>query len=631
MISDTAVLVFMVVICALVSFSLWLLNHRRNFLLPRIYLGVSASYIIWVVALLVMKFTPAGSTRQLFVLDAVTNIGASVIPVLCLLIALGFVRGWDKLPGKILWLFAVPLLTNIIIWTNPLHHLYYANFSVVRSEIVFGPYFYFSSLYNYACMITSIVLMARFMYSAPSRLYIKQGILYILGVLVPLTVSLIATLGLADMAITATPLSFTAVLLFHGYDIYQFHLLDIRPIATQHVLDGISDCYLILSEKGLILSMNQPFRSVFGLQYGIRENTYLMDCAREEDREAKAPVYNLLTAVEACSSNAGGVSYEQAITLSSENGDRRLYYVAEVTPLLVGNKTTGYVCIFKDITALKSSMQQLENSRTRMMEQERLAFLGQMMGGLAHNLKTPIMSISGCASALENLVDESRQSISAPDVNDDDYREIYGEMDAWVTRIRDSCAYMSDIITAIKGQAAHASVSEDSTFTVSELAKRVSLLMRHELISNGCQLVCESAIKEDIILHGDVNNLIQVLNNLISNAIYSQRRAGGGKITLGLDKDNENLRIFVKDAGQGIDPRVRGKLFREMTTSKGTQGTGLGLYISNAVVRGKFGGTMWLEDNPGGGAVFGMSIPLENVTLAPAAQPGEKDANADKT
>jgi signal transduction histidine kinase len=227
---------------------------------------------------------------------------------------------------------------------------------------------------------------------------------------------------------------------------------------------------------------------------------------------------------------------------------------------------------------------------------------------------------------LENLVTESRESLSDPDVNDDDYREIYGEMDAWVGRIRDSCSYMSDIITAIKGQAAHASASEDSTFSVSELIKRVSLLMRHELISSGCQLVCETEITDDIILHGDVNNLIQVLNNLISNAVYAQHQSGGGKIVLGVDTDEENLRIFVRDTGPGVDPHIRSRLFKEMTTSKGTQGTGLGLYISNAVVRGKFGGSMWLEDNPGGGSIFGMSIPLENVILKPvsAGREGEQ-------
>jgi signal transduction histidine kinase len=107
--------------------------------------------------------------------------------------------------------------------------------------------------------------------------------------------------------------------------------------------------------------------------------------------------------VETCSdSGEVGVSYEQAVTIPARAA-WRLYYIAEVTPLFIGDKLTGYVCIFKDITALKNSLQQLENSRTRMMEQERLAFLGQMVGGLAHNLKTPIMSISGCASAMENL------------------------------------------------------------------------------------------------------------------------------------------------------------------------------------------------------------------------------------
>ena len=626
MISDTTAVIFSIVLVALVVFCSWLLHYRREFLLPKIYLAVAVSYIIWVLALIIMRFTSPDDSTGLYILDSVTNIGTATMPVLCLLIALAFVRNWDKLPKKALWLFAVPMLTIIMVWTNPLHHLYYVNFSVVRSEIVFGPYIYFSGMYNYACMALGIVLMARFMSYSPTKLYVQQGIMYILGVVIPLFVSIIATVGVINLSIAATPLSFVATLFFHGIAIYQLHMLDIQPIATQHVLDGISDCYLVLSDKGLVMNMNQPFRAVFGTQYNITENSYLIASANETDREAKTPIYNLLTAVETCRDKTSGVSYEQAVLQNSEDGVKKLYYIAEVTPLFISDKLTGYVCIFKDITALKNSLQQLENSRMRMVEQERLAFLGQMVGGLAHNLKTPIMSISGCASALENLVTESRESMDDPDVNDDDYREIYGEMDSWVTRIRDSCSYMSDIITAVKGQAAHASASQDTTFTVGDLIKRSTLLMRHELVSNQCQLVSRDEIQENIILHGDVNNLIQVLNNLISNAIYAQKQKNGGLITLGVKKDEDNLKIYVADTGPGVDPRVRAKLFREMTTSKGTQGTGLGLYISNAVVKGKFGGSMWLEDNPGGGAVFGMSIPLENVTFSPQTA-NERDEN----
>ena len=618
MISDSAAVVMVVALIALGAFAQWLLRYRSPLLLPKIYLAASLCYSVWAVALLVMKFTPAEDISAIMMLDSLTYIGVANTPVLCLVIALAFVNNWDKLPKKCMWLFVIPLLTNVMVWTNPLHHLYYAQFSVVRSEIVFGPYMYVSGAYTYACMIASIVLVSRFMNRTPTRLYVQQGLLYIIGISIPLAVSVLATLGIGNMSIAATPISFVFTLLFHGVDIYQLHLLDVQPIATQHLLDGISDCYLVMSERELVINMNQPFREMFGGRYNIQENQYLLGSI-QQDKGEKTPVYYLLTAVETCRDRKSGVSYEQAVTINGEDGVKRYYYIAEVTPLFISDRLTGFVCIYKDITALKNSLQQLENGRTRMMEQERLAFLGQMVGGLAHNLKTPIMSISGCTSAMENLVTECRQSMNDPDVNDDDYREIYGEMDSWIARIRDSCSYMSDIITAIKGQAAHASASEDAAFTVDELVKRSSLLMRHELLTNQCRLVSESDIKDDIILHGDVNNLIQVLNNLISNAIYAQRQKGGGDIVLGVTKDAENLRIFVRDTGPGVEPRVRDRMFREMITSKGTQGTGLGLYISNAVVRGKFGGSMWVEDNPGGGAVVGFSIPFENVTFAPVS------------
>jgi two-component system sensor histidine kinase HupT/HoxJ len=129
-------------------------------------------------------------------LDSLTYVGVANTPVLCLVIALAFVNNWEKLPKKCLWLFLIPLITNVMVWTNPLHHLYYVKFSVVRSQIVFGPYMYVSGTYTYACMIISILLVLRFMNSiSGTRLYVQQGVLYIIGVLIPLAVSMLATAG----------------------------------------------------------------------------------------------------------------------------------------------------------------------------------------------------------------------------------------------------------------------------------------------------------------------------------------------------------------------------------------------------------------------------------------------------
>ena len=394
-------------------------------------------------------------------------------------------------------------------------------------------------------------------------------------------------------------------------------------MATQHVLDWISDCYLILSPSGLIISYNKPFAAVFASRYGIMENRYLKDCVKEEDISKKTAIYNIMTAVDACREAQTTISYEQSVVLNHDGAVQKSYYVTDVSQLIINDKPAGFVVIFKDITQLKKSMQQLQDSQSRMMEQERFAFLGQMIGGLAHNLKTPIMGISGCISAADTLIDECLDSLDDPNVNQDDYREIYGEMRDWFQKIMESTAYMSDIITAIKGQATTVSASNTSLFTVDELIKRTTLLMRHELLSSGCTLTTEYKNPANVTLHGDINNLVQVLGNLVTNAIYAQKQVGGGCITIGVEQEDGSIKIYVRDTGPGIPPSVRHRLFREMATSKGAQGTGLGLYISNAVVHGKFNGTMWCEDNPGGGAIFGMTIPLPpsaETTLSDAPQ-----------
>ena len=79
----------------------------------------------------------------------------------------------------------------------------------------------------------------------------------------------------------------------------------------------------------------------------------------------------------------------------------------------------------------------------------------------------------------------------------------------------------------------------------------------------------------------------------------------------------------MKDRGTGISDKVLEKLFKSMVTSKGTMGTGLGLYFSNAVIRGKFNGSMWAENREGGGSIFGISIPLEQVEIKSATVKSE--------
>ena len=612
MVSDFSAAIFLAALIAIILFFIWSFKVKRLQLIHKFYLMLAGSYGLCVIALLGMKLTSRDNTLALMFWDACTNTMGAVMPVFCLCIALIFVKGWQQMPKKTIWLFVIPVITILVVWTNPLHHLHYRVFSTIKSEIVFGPYIAIAGIYSWLCQLVSLILMINFALHNKSRLYMLQCLMFSLGCLCPLTVSVLATVT-NSFPITATPLSFMVPIILNGIAIYQLHILDIRPIAMQRVLDWISDCYLVLSDKGVVISYNKPFEKILASGYGIVKSRYLSDSVKKEDVYKKTAIYNLLTAVTSSREACSTISYEQAVTIDTGEGTRKNYYVVDVTPLYIKEILSGFVVIFKDVTQLKLSMQQLQDSQARMMEQERLASLGQMIGGLAHNLKTPIMSISGCISAVENLVEECRDSLEDPDVTADDYREIFKEMEQWFEKVRESSSYMSDIITAIKGQAANVNTNVDATFTTEELIKRSMLLMRHELMSSGSRVITETEENCTYTIRGDVNNLVQVLNNLLSNAIYSQKQVGGGDIVIGVKKDGDNLKIYVKDTGTGISAGVKERLFRAMVTNKGAHGTGLGLYISDAVVKGKFGGNMWVEDNPEGGAIVGVSIPLSEV------------------
>ena len=616
MISDLSVGIFVLALIALVIFFIWSKRaQKKRQLLNNLFLWLAAAYTSWIIPLLIMRFVPTDDLEVMYILDCLMQPGGALCSPIYLAIAYTFVSGNEKLAKWIKLLFLLPLATILVAWTNPIHHLYYQQFSVIRSSIVFGPYIIVSGAVNYFFLVAAIVYMLRFGLKNKSALYWKQCLLLTVSGLAPLLTSMYATFSGKEVPITATPLSFMVTLIFCGTAIFQLHMLDIRPIATEHILNAISDSYVVLSDTGLVIKYNRSFDELFAREYGIELSKKLTDCIRQEDLVQRSPVYNMLSALESSRQGGTHISYEQAVTFTGGDVPVKKYFVVDTTPLEINGQISGFVIIFKDITQLRDSMKRLQDSQERMMEQERFAFLGQMIGGLAHNLKTPIMSISGCISATEALVQECLDSLGDEDVTEDDFREIYGEMRDWFTKVKDSTAYMSDIITAIKGQAANISTDEKVTFTIDAMIKRVRLLMRHELLNSGCNLVITSPEDEEISLEGDINNLVQVIGNLLSNSIFAQKQKGGGNIEIEVCHDVEKLKIIVKDRGCGISPNVLDKLFKSMVTNKGTMGTGLGLYISNAVIRSKFNGEMWGENREGGGSIFGIAIPLESVHI----------------
>ena len=200
------------------------------------------------------------------------------------------------------------------------------------------------------------------------------------------------------------------------------------------------------------------------------------------------------------------------------NSDDVIY--ANNLPVTSNDEIGDLTASFNEIQKLtKTYVDQLHNSQETLMESERLASLGQLIGGIAHNLKTPIMSISGATEGLNALIKEYNDSIDDPDVNAQDHHDIAKDMSEWTSKIKDYTEYMSDIITAVKGQAVTLSEADSVHFTLDELVKRVNILMKHELKNAIIYLNISMKTDEHTVINGDINSLVQVINNMILHKI----------------------------------------------------------------------------------------------------------------
>ena len=253
-----------------------------------------------------------------------------------------------------------------------------------------------------------------------------------------------------------------------------------------------------------------------------------------------------------------------------------------------------------------------KNNQDMLIEKERLASLGQMIGGIAHNLKTPIFSISGGLEGLSDLIKEFDSSIEDPTVNDKDMHDIANDMKDWIIKLKEHVSYMSDVITAVKGQAVALSENNSDTFNIDELFKYVDILMKHELKNSLTDLNIENDVDNSVNIVGNINGLVQVINNIISNSIEAYTDEKNKIINLKASLSENKIIISIQDFGPGLDDEVKEKLFKEMITTKGKNGTGLGLFMSYSNIKAHYNGDLYFESTKGKGSTFYIEIPIQN-------------------
>jgi len=246
---------------------------------------------------------------------------------------------------------------------------------------------------------------------------------------------------------------------------------------------------------------------------------------------------------------------------------------------LTAEKSGSFVVIARDIT----SERQLE---TRMSETEKLAGIGQLAAGIAHQLNTPLGSILLSAQMLEDAVEE-----------EDDVEDIRR-----IIRQTEQCRGI------IKGllNFARPTGSERGRMNLGEAIDETVFLMDKNLKLAGVTVEIASDI--DPWVYGNRNELEQVFFNLLVNALDAMPSGGIIRIQLGSGDPGEIL-IEFSDSGEGIAAEHQDRIFLPFFTTKDYgKGTGLGLSIVARIVH-EHGGRIELDSDPGQGTKFRLSFP----------------------
>lgn len=268
---------------------------------------------------------------------------------------------------------------------------------------------------------------------------------------------------------------------------------------------------------------------------------------------------------------------------------REIHLGFSVAPLIdEANSSRGYVLTFQDLT----EVMELEREVRR---QERLAALGKMAAGLAHEIRNPLASMRGSVQVLASELNLSTDQSQLMDI-------VLRESDR-LNRI------VSDFLTYARPPKIERSVIE-----LGGLLSETVALLRNNPELRPDHVIIEQYPPEPVHYHGDPNQIRQIFWNLSRNAI--QAMPFGGELRVSLDaKPGREVRITFSDTGQGMSREQKERLFEPFNSS--SNGTGLGMAIVYQLVR-DHSGKIYVESETGKGTSISIKLP---VTGRVAKQP----------
>ena len=258
---------------------------------------------------------------------------------------------------------------------------------------------------------------------------------------------------------------------------------------------------------------------------------------------------------------------------------------------------------------LEDAYRHLAVEQQRVLLSEKMASIGRLMAGIAHEMNTPLGAARAALARLRSLSHEYRASIGDPQVGPEDHREIAREIEEAAELGERAVERAVGYVSSLRHQTRQRDGDEPRTFDVREVIQDALLLVQHRLKTAKCEVRLDVP-EQPVLLHGSPERLSQVLLNLLINAADASSPAA--TVGVRLEIAGNAVTLEVRDQGTGIDPKVLPRIFEPFFTTKDPhRGTGLGLTLSREIVVRGFGGRLDVDSTPGQGTCFRAHLPVD--------------------
>lgn len=254
---------------------------------------------------------------------------------------------------------------------------------------------------------------------------------------------------------------------------------------------------------------------------------------------------------------------------------------------------------------------QLEDSQSRLLASEKLASLGRLTAGLAHEINTPLAAAMHNLYHAKELTLEYKNSLELPSVTKEDHKEIARELNTNLDAAQTSLERLGEFVRRMRSQTRLS--SGEVTFYPAQLVRDVLAVLQPKAKELGVTLGFFEP-GEVVSLHGDPSRFSQVVSNLLTNALDACKGKTNAFVSVRLMLAKGEVLLEVQDNGVGIPAELQQKIFEPMFTTKDIgQGTGLGLTVVYDIVHGSFQGEIEVQSEVGQGSSFTVRFPQTTV------------------